>query len=164
MKTSLLFTALIFLFHIQTNARSPKITLPFGTKEKIIKVRELPNTSAFQIKDGTYYDIGSLYSKKQFLWLGYSFGEPKYVGYLNSQEKYVPLTTEDLNLVAALAKIKLKPNPEISFFDKYISRPLLSILLCFICYASYSYYQGKKKNLDDIDEGELPSWPPNTVQ
>lgn len=129
MKTPLLITVFTILFQLQSSAKTFQSKLPFGSKEKIISIRELPNTTEFQLKDGTYYDIGSLYTKKRFLWLGYAYGEPEYVGYINSQEKYVPLTANDLNKVAGIAKIKLPLTPEISFFDKFISRPLLFVLL-----------------------------------
>ena len=164
MKTPLIISILAMFFHFQTYSNALQISLPFGSKEKIIKVRELPNTSEFQLKDGTYYDIGSLYTKKRFLWLGYSYGEPEYVGYLNSQEKYLPLTTKDLNTIAAQARIQLPLNPEISFFDSYLSRPLLTILVCILGYFGYRYFQKRREGSKNGHEEGLPSWPPNTAQ
>lgn len=49
MRTPLLITILVILFQVPTNAQSIKNLLPFGSKEKIIRVRELPNIPEFQI-------------------------------------------------------------------------------------------------------------------
>lgn len=161
MKTPLLITVFTILFQLQSSAKTIQNILPFGSKEKIIKIRELPDTSEFQLKDGTYYDIGSLYSKKQFLWLGYSYGTPEYVGYMGSQEKYVPLTESDLNKVAGIAKIQLPLNPEITFFDTYISRPLLLIIVLLMSYYGYQFYIKRKHIIELRAQEEIPSWPPS---
>ena len=160
MRTPLLITILVILFQVPTNAQSIKNLLPFGSKEKIIRVRELPNIPEFQIKDGTYYDIGSIYTKKQFLWLGYSYGEPEYVGYLDSQQMYVPLSKEQLNIITNSAKVVLPENAEISFFDAYLSRPLIFIIVLLAAYYRKLFYIQRRQLLLSRAQEELPSWPP----
>ena len=160
MKICLLTTAIAIFFHLQSNANTIQNLLPFGAKEKIVKIRELPNTPEFQIKDGTYYDIGVLYTKKQFLWLGYAYGETEYVGYIDSQLMYVPLSKEEWSKIAKSAKVVLPPTAEISFFDAYMSRPILLLLLLLTAYFGRRFYYQRKNILIARAQEELPSWPP----
>ncbi|MFS4491744.1 hypothetical protein [Maribacter sp. 2308TA10-17] len=162
MKTSLIAFVLALIFNSYFFASKIGIPAPFGTQEKIIKVRELPDNFEFRIRDGSNYDIGSLYMVKRFFWLGYSYGEPKYVGYLNSQKKYAPFTSEELKQIAERAKIQIPKAPEISFFDRYISRLLLLCILGLSGFYGHKFYIRRKKIIAEKEQEELPSWPPST--
>lgn len=161
MRTVFITFIISLLLNFQFVMTKTGFPAPFGKSQKIIKIRELPDQPAFQIKDGTYYDIGCIYEVKRFLWLGYSFGDTEYVGYIDSQEKYVPLTAQELKNSTAKAKIKLTEKAKISFFDFYISRVLLLMVIVFIVFFSYTFYIQKKKMLKAQNQKELPSWPPN---
>ncbi|TMM57181.1 hypothetical protein FEE95_11870 [Maribacter algarum] len=162
MKISLIAFILAFIFNSQFFASKIGLPIPFGTEEKIIKIRELPDNFEFRIRDGSNYDIGSLYTVKRFLWLGYSYGEPKFVGYLNSQKKYAPFTSKELEQIAVRANIQLPEKAEISFFDLYISRLLLFVILSLSSLYGYKFYVRRRKVLTEREQEELPSWPPNT--
>ena len=164
MKTSLFAFVIALVFNSYFFASKIGIPAPFGTQEKIIKLRELPDNFEFRIRDGSNYDIGALYTIKRFLWLGYSFGKPKYVGYLNSQEKYAPFTSDEIKEITVRANIQLPKEPEISFFDRYVSRLLLLVILGLTSYASHKYYLHRIKIQAETDQEELPSWPPNSLQ
>lgn len=163
MKTALTLCTITCALFSQMIFAKVHFPVPFGSQEKIIKMRDLPDRPEFQLEDGTYFDIGSMYTIRHIFWLAYSNSESKLVGYVNSQDKYIEFTQEELQNIAAQAKIRLPERAKISFFDKYISKSLLVIILITSCYYGYQYYiKRRERRLQNTDDKGLP-WPPNTI-
>lgn len=139
------------------------IPLPFGTHERIIKVRDLPDTPQYQLKDGTYYDIGSMYEIKHIFGLSYSNSKSEYVGYIGSQDKYVHITPKELNMIIASTRTLIPEQAKITFFDKYVSKPLLLILLIGTGLLSRKFYVEYRLLKALNSEDDILPWPPTQV-
>ena len=163
MKTvvSIIFTLSMLCF--QSAKANFSIPSPIGSYERIIKVRELTDTPQFQLKDGTYYDIGSMYEIKHIFGLSFSNTNPEYVGYINSQDKYVEITPKELNTIIATTRILIPQNAKISFFDRFLSKPLLLFIAIgfgFVCRKYFRLYQIQQAA--NAEHDMLP-WPPKQI-
>lgn len=143
---------LLFIFTCSTTALMARgIPIPYGESEELVLVEDLPDTEAFQLEDGTYYDLGKKYTISHIVWLAYSNTEPVYVGYAEDGEAYLDLTPEDLELIVQEAGITLPEELKASFFHRIGGKIVLGIIGLFIIYSIYSNYFGK----DDEEEEEI---------
>lgn len=143
----LVITMTILSQSISLKARIP---IPYGEAEKIIKIVDLPDTEDFQLEDGTYFDIGSMYTINHVLWLAYSNTEPEIVGYIEGKDdEYLELTPEQLEQIAALANVEIPAEGEVSFFHKIVGKVVLGLIGAFILYTLYNSYFGKDDEEDE---------------
>ena len=70
----------------------------------VVKVRDLPDTPAFQLDDGTYVDLG-------FHFIGETGGD--WVGYIGSSKDYLTLSVDQLSGIMRLSGMEsLPPEPK----------------------------------------------------
>jgi len=149
MTSKLSLLLLLFAFYCQTNFAKARIPIPYGEEEKIIKLVDLPDTDDFKLDDGSYFDIGSMYTKSHLLYLSYSNTEPILVGYVNEGESYVDLTAEQLAEIGKIANVEIPTEVSVSFFDKILGKLILGILGLIIIYGIYSSYFSKNKDREE---------------
>lgn len=140
---------LLFIFLCSTSAVMARgIPIPYGESEELVLVEELPDTEAFLLEDGTYFDLGQKYTISHIVWLAYSNTEPEYVGYANDGESYLDLSQEQLLNIVQESGITLPDELKPTFFHRIGGKIVLGIIGLFILYSIYSNYFGK----DDEDE------------
>ncbi len=140
---------LAMLNYVSVEAARVRIPVPYGTEEKIIKVLDLPDTEYFKLKDGSYFDIGSKYTKSHLVWLSYSNTEPQIVGYVANGDTYLELSAEQLLEIEENANVSIPKTGSISFFDKYVGKGVFGLLGLLILYGIYNSIFNK-----DEDEEE----------
>lgn len=151
MKLKTLSLVALTLAGLLNSLGKARIPIPYGEKQKIVKVADLPDTEDFQLEDGTYFDIGKMYTISHIVWLPYSNTEAILTGYVDD-ETYVELTPEQVKEIAAHAKVKIPEEVTASFFDRIGGKIVLGLLAAVILYGVYSNYFGKK---DDDEEEEI---------
>lgn len=143
----LLAIALLFILINQASYAKLHIPVPYGTEEKVIKILDFPDTEMFQTEDSSYFDLGSKYTKSHIVWLSYSNTEPILVGIVEGKDGenlYLDLSPEILAEIEKALKIELPTEGSISFFDKFIGKGILGILILIILYGLYLKYIKKE--------------------
>lgn len=139
----------LFVLVSQASFAKLRIPIPYGTEDKIIKVMDFPDTEMFQLEDGSYFDLGSKYTKSHIVWLSYSNTEPVLVGFVegvgNLEPSYLDLTPEMLVRLGNIPDITIPEKASISFFDKIVGKFLLGLLLIGILYGLYLQYIKKEE-------------------
>ena len=142
---------LLFIFLYSTSAVMARgIPIPYGESEELVLVEELPDTEAFLLEDGTYFDLGQKYTISHIVWLAYSNTEPEYVGYANDGESYLDLTQEELLAIVQEAGITLPDELKPTFFHRIGGKIILGIIGLFILYSIYSNYFGKDEEEEEV--------------
>ncbi|ADV49299.1 hypothetical protein I2486_10055 [Cellulophaga sp. E16_2] len=139
MKLSTLFTVGLLFLGINAAIARVGIPIPYGDEDKIIKILDLPDTEEFQLEDGTYFDIGKMYTISHIVWLPYSNTEVVITGYVDD-DTYVELTPEQLIEIAALAKVEIPETASASFFDRIGGKIVLGLLALVVLYGIYASY------------------------
>lgn len=127
------------------------IPIPYGTKDKIIKMVDLPDQEEFQLEDGRYFDIGSYYTIKHIVFLAYSSSDAQIVGYIEDSDEYLEFTPEELKEIAALANVEIPAEAEVSFMDKIGGKVLLGIIALAAAYGIFTSYFSKDEDDDEED-------------
>ena len=88
------FGALLFLSCQTVSARGVKI--PFGDREVLNKVADLPDTEEYKTDNGNYIDLGTIHQEFNIAYLLplYIEKEPRLVGYCEKEDTYYELTEE----------------------------------------------------------------------
>lgn len=89
---------ILFLSCQTVSARGLKI--PFGDREVLTKVADLPDTEEYQTDDGNYIDLATFHQEFNIAYLLplYIEKEPRLVGYCEKEDTYYELTEEQLAL------------------------------------------------------------------
>ncbi len=151
MKKKLKLSTIVLLFVLTGQAvyAKARIPIPYGTEEKIIKVLDFPDTEMFQLEDGSYFDLGSMYTKSHIVWLSYSNTEPVLVGLVEGkngmEDSYLELTPEMLTEIEKTTGIELPKEGSVSFFDKFVGKFILGILVLSVLYGLYLKYIKKEE-------------------
>ncbi len=150
---SFVVTLVLFLnvYAVYGKARIP---IPYGTEEKIIKIVDLPDTEDFKLEDGSYFDIGSMYTKSHLLWLSYSNSDPKIVGFVEGADMYLDLNAEQLAEIEKISGKTIPKTGSISFFDKFLGKGILGLLVLLVIYGIYSSFFGKEEEEETVVEEE----------
>lgn len=144
---ALSFMALTLAGLLQSIGKA-RIPIPYGEKQKIIKVVDLPDTQDFQLEDGTYFDVGKMYTISHIVWLPYSNTKAVLTGYVDD-ETYVDLTPEQVKEIAAHAKVEIPQEVTASFFDRIGGKIVLGLL---VVGTVYFFFTKKPSDDDKVDE------------
>jgi hypothetical protein len=112
--------------------------------EKIIKVAESPNTPEFQRDSGTetvHVDLGYVWPQTEIFWCPIYNSEGKYVGYINSDSKFLNLDANQLKRMAEVTKVNVSEPPKLSFWDVIGGKiagfvVLLLVIIAYVVFGS----------------------------
>ena len=93
------FGALLFPSCQTVSARGVKI--PFGDREVLNKVADLPDTEEYKTDNGNYIDLGTIHQEFNIAYILplYIEQEPRLVGYCEKEDTYYELTEEQLSAI-----------------------------------------------------------------
>jgi len=148
MKLKALSLLAITLTGLLSSIGKARIPIPYGEKQKIVKIVDLPDTEDFQLDDGTYFDIGKMYTISHIVWLPYSSTDAVLTGYVDD-ETYVELTPEQIKEIAAHAKVEIPESVSPTFFDRIGGKILIGLI---VAGAVYFFFIRKS---DDDEEDEV---------
>lgn len=126
-----------------TNA-SARAKIPFGKKEVITVVSELPDNEMYESSKGSkeYLDLATLHEEFNIAWFLplWITKEPKLVLYNEKSDLYYDTTDEEMNEILAENKIKKEDVLKVPFYNKYGGKVVALIIIGLIAWS----YLGKK--------------------
>ena len=117
--TRSIFIALLIVF--SSTSAFAKVKIPFGEREVLNKVLDLPDTDEFKLKTGNFLDLATLhkeYNIAYFLPL-YVIEEPKLVGFDEKTETFYDLPQNEIDAILASQKLNKEELNKLPFYTKY---------------------------------------------
>lgn len=140
-----LFTAAIIL--CCSNSTFAKARIPFGKREVLNKVHDLPNTDAFKLESGNFMDIAVFYKEFNiafFLPL-YVIEEPKLVGYDEQTDTYYEIPQQEMDAIVAAEKLNKEELTHLSFYTRYGGKLVGLLIIGFIVWGLIPSKKNKKE-------------------
>jgi hypothetical protein len=131
----ILFTAAIVLFC--SNSTFAKARIPFGSREVLNKVHDLPNTDAFKLDGGNFMDLATFHKEfniAYFLPL-YVIEEPKLVGFDEQTETFYEIPQNELDAILAAEKRNKEELVQLSFYTRYGGKLVALLIIAVIIWG-----------------------------
>ena len=99
-----------------------------GTSERIIKVADFPDKPEFQreikqqnavTSEKFYIDAGYAWTQTTYFWCPITNDTGRYVGHVGKDDKFLPMSPEEINRMAKTAQVVLPQSPSLPFWDAY---------------------------------------------
>jgi hypothetical protein len=129
------FTALLIL--VSSNSVSARARIPFGSREVLNKVHDLPNTDEFKLEGGNFMDLGVFYKEfniAYFLPL-YVIEEPKLVGFDELTDTFYEIPQAELDAIIAAEKLNKEELTHLSFYTRYGGKLVALLIIAFIIWG-----------------------------
>jgi len=113
------FIALLIAF--SSTSVFARLKIPFGEREVLNKVHELPNTDEFKVEHGNFMDLATLHKEfniAYFLPL-YVTEEPKLVGYDEQSDTFYDIPEEEIEAILTSQKLKKEDLNKLPFYTRY---------------------------------------------
>lgn len=124
--------ALLISAFSSSDAQAAKIPIFYGTKEKIVKIHDLPKTNDYEIRGGRHFDLGYMYKSYELMWIPLHASEGKVVGFIDSNN-YVRLSNSDIQWIVKENKIQnLDSIATIPFWDSWGGKLIVAIIVILI--------------------------------
>ena len=98
-----------------------RLKIPFGEREVLNKVYDLPNTEEFKAEHGNFMDLATLHKEfniAYFLPL-YVTEEPKLVGYDEQTDTFYDIPQDEIDAVLASQKLNKEDLNKLPFYTRY---------------------------------------------
>ena len=131
-----LFAALIIMLF--SNSIAAKVKIPFGEREVLNKVYDLPNTDEFKLKDGNFMDLARIHKEfniAYFLPL-YIIEEPKIAGYDEKTETFYDLSQNEIDEIIASQKLNKENLLQLPFYTKYGGKLVAVLIIGLLIWGS----------------------------
>jgi len=123
------FIALLIAF--SSNTVLAGIRIPFGQREVLNKVYDLPNTDEFKSETGNFIDLATLhkeYNIAYFLPL-YVIDEPKLVCFDEKTDSFYDLPQEKVDAIIASQKLNKEELNKLPFYTRYGGKVVAILLI-----------------------------------
>lgn len=125
-----------------------KARIPFGDREVLTKVADLPDTEEYKTEDGTYIDLATLHREFNIAYILplYVEEEPQLVGYDGKSDTYYNLTESQLNAILKANNLDGKKLNKLGFYTRYGGKIVGAGLVALIIWG-WIPSRKKKKNV-----------------
>lgn len=132
------------LITLSSTSAIARLKIPFGEREVVKKVYDLPDTDEFKLKSGVYLDLATFHKEFNIAYILplYVITEPKLVGYDKQSETYYDLTESEIDGILASQKLKKEDLNKLPFYTRYGGK---LVLLLIIGLAVWGYLPSKKE-------------------
>lgn len=136
MKKILLLLASIILLNLIFISKINAANVVFGSRDKMVKVCDLPDTEDYTSSDGKLFDFGYKYTLFEVVYLPlFKKGEGQIVGYIDD-DNYVALSDSDIQNIVKTNKIhNLAGMIEIPFWDAWGGKIAVSGMIFLIVFS-----------------------------
>jgi hypothetical protein len=114
-----IFIALLIVF--SSTSVFSKVKIPFGEREVLNKVLDLPDTDEFKLKDGNFLDLATFHKEFNIAYLLplYITEEPKLVGFDAQTETFYDIPQNEIDAILASQKVNKEELNKLPFYTKY---------------------------------------------
>ena len=142
------FGALLFLSCQTVSARGVKI--PFGDREVLNKVADLPDTEEYKTDTGNYIDLGTIHQEFNIAYILplYIEQEPRLVGYCEKEDTYYELTEEQLSAILKENNLDGEKLNKVGFYSRYGGKIVGLIIIALIIWG---FIPSKKKKTEPVE-------------
>lgn len=130
-----IFIALLIM--CSSTAVSAKAKIPFGEREVLSKVHDLPDTDEFKLKDGSFFDLATIHKEfniAYFLPL-YIIEAPKLVAFDGQTASYYELPLNEMDALLASQKLNREELTKLPFYTKYGGKIVAALLVGFLIWG-----------------------------
>lgn len=140
--------ALLFLSCQTVSARGVKI--PFGDREVLNKVADLPDTEEYKTDNGNYIDLGTIHQEFNIAYILplYIEQEPRLVGYCEKEDTYYELTEEQLSAILKENNLDGEKLNKVGFYSRYGGKIVGLIIIALIIWG---FIPSKKKKTEPVE-------------
>ena len=143
----------VFLIAGFTSAPA-RAKIPFGKKEVITIVSELPDNEMYETSEGSkeYLELATLHEEFNIAWILplWITKEPKLVLYNEKSDTYYDASEEEMDEILAENKIKREDVLKVPFYNKYGGKASLLVIIGLVAWS----YLGKKDD-DEVEAKEV---------
>ena len=150
-KVKLIISTSIFVMLMSVSINAAPVFISFGG-EKIIKVADLPNTKEYFMENGQFLDAGYVYKQVSIFFVPVWNYDGKWAGYIGSDELYLPLTKDHLDLIAAAENVTLPDTPPLSFWETVGGK--LVVGLIFLLYFAWKFLVRRIETQGEDNDGK----------
>lgn len=95
--------------------------IPFGEREVLNKVQDLPDTDEFKLKDGNFMDLATFHKEFNIAYLLplYVIEEPKLVGFDEKTKTFYDIPQNEMDAILASQKLNKAELNKLPFYTKY---------------------------------------------
>lgn len=146
----LLFASGILLFFSCQTVSARGVRIPFGDREVLNKVADLPDTDDYKIDEGNYIDLATLHQEFNIAYILplYIEKEPRLVGYCEKENTYYELTDEQLSTILEANHLDGKKLNRLGFYTRYSGKIVGLIIIALIIRG---FIPNKKKNIKPVE-------------
>lgn len=142
-----------FLFVLGTitvlscQATFARIKIPFGDREVLTKVADLPDTEEYKTQKGNYIDLAVFYQEFNIAYILplYIEKEPRLVGYCKEEETYYDLTDDQLATILQENNLDGKKLNTVGFYPRYGGK---IVGLIIVALAIWGFLPNKKRKIE----------------
>ena len=131
-----LFTLIVLA--LTYNFALAKAKIPFGERQVLNKVYDLPNTTEFQLENGNYVDLATLHTEFNIAYILplYITKEPILVAYDEKTEKYFGISDSELTSILEARNLKQEDIIGLPFYTRYGCKIMVLILVALLIWGS----------------------------
>jgi len=123
------------------------IKIPFGEREVLTKVYDLPNTDEFKGEHGNFMDLATLHKEFNIayflpLWVT---EEPKLVGYDEQADAYYDIPLDQMDVILVSQRLHKEDLIKLSFYTRYGGK---IVALLIIGLMIWGVIPSKKEKVD----------------
>ena len=117
---------------------SAKAKIPFGERDALIKVHDLPNTEEYKLDNGNYLDLATLHKEFNIAYILplYITEEPRIVGFDEKTDTYYDIPENDLKAIIAEQKLNEDKLIQLPFYTRYGAKLVVLFLIAFSIWGS----------------------------
>lgn len=122
-----------------------KAKIPFGDREVLTLVADLPDTEEFLIEKGSkltnrpdeYLDLATIHEEFNIAWVLplWINKEPRLVGYNKAKDLYYDIPDAELNQILAENKLDRKKLEKLGFYTRYGGKLVALAIIAFIIWG-----------------------------
>lgn len=146
--------SLIVLLIVGFTSASAKARIPFGKREVITIVSQLPDNEMYETSEGSkeYLELATLHEEFNIAWILplWITKDPKLVLYNEKSDTYYDATDEEMNEILVENKIKREDVLKVPFYNKYGGKAVALVIIGLIVWG----YLGKKDE-DEVEAKEV---------
>lgn len=121
-----------------SNTVSAKIRIPFGEREVLNKVHDLPDTDEYKLQNGNHLDLATFHKEFNIAWILpiYVIEEPRLVGFDAKAETYYDIPQAEMDQILASEKLDKAKLNKLPFYTRYGGKAVLVLLIAFIIWGA----------------------------